>query len=152
MKNYKCYFAFLALAFIITSCSSAKKRMEISPQEQEIFAMATDAKDEVVIAEEKSNYKLIIMDLGFNRWLRSIAHPRGHYTQKFLESRNRILVIEWNNRVIMPTVYDPLLYELQITYDPNADYGYEVNYQLYNYFIYFQRKYKQRLGPFLPRI
>ncbi|MGJ8739147.1 MAG: DUF6146 family protein, partial [Zobellia laminariae] len=30
--------------------------------------------------------------------------------------------------------------------------GYEVNYKLYNYFIYFQRKYNQRLGPFVPRI
>ena len=51
-----------------------------------------------------------------------------------------------------PQRYDPLLYELQINYDPQIDYGYEVNYQLYNYFVYFQRKYGQRLGPFIPRI
>ena len=152
MKNLKFYPIFLALLLVVAACSSTKESVKISQEEQEIFGIQAEAEQDVAIAEEESNYQLIIMDLGFNRWLRSIAHPRGHYSQNFLESRNRIFVIEWNNRVIMPTVYDPLLYELQITYDPNVDYGYEVNYQLYNYFIYFQRKYKQRLGPFLPRI
>ena len=152
MKNLKFYPIFLALLLVVAACSSTKESVKISQEEQEIFGIQAEAEQDVAIAEEESNYQLIIMDLGFNRWLRSIAHPRGHYTQSFLESRNRIFVIEWNNRVIMPTVYDPLLYELQIIYDPNVDYGYEVNYQLYNYFIYFQRKYKQRLGPFLPRI
>ncbi len=62
------------------------------------------------------------------------------------------MVIEWNNRVINTLQFDPQLYQLQIDYDPMIDYGYEVNYKLYNYFIYFQRKYNQRLGPFAPRI
>ncbi len=42
--------------------------------------------------------------------------------------------------------------ELQIDYQQGIDYGYEVNYVLYNYFIYFQLTYNQRLGPFVPRI
>ena len=53
---------------------------------------------------------------------------------------------------MQPHRFNPQLYELQIDYEPNIDYGYEVNYMLYNYFIYFQIKYKQRLGPFVPRI
>ena len=32
------------------------------------------------------------------------------------------------------------------------DYGYDVNYKLYNYFIYFQLTYKQQLTGFIPRI
>ena len=139
-----------AVALIFVSCSSSKEAITISPEEQEIFGYAGE--EEVNIENEESNYELIIIDIGFNRWLQRIAQPRGYYSQSFLEKRNRILVIEWNNRVRMPTIYDPLLYELQIVYDSNVDYGYEVNYMLYNYFIYFQRKYKQRLGPFLPRI
>ena len=138
------------LALVFVSCSSTKEAITISPQEQEIFGYVGE--EEVTIENEESNYELIIIDVGFNRWLQRIAQPRGYYSQSFLEKRNRILVIEWNNRAMMPTVYDPLLYELQIIYDPNVDYGYEVNYQLYNYFIYFQRKYNERLGPFLPRI
>ena len=44
------------------------------------------------------------------------------------------------------------LYELRIDYDTRTDYGYEVNYKLYNYFVYFQMKYKQQLSTFIPRI
>ncbi|MEM7382459.1 MAG: DUF6146 family protein, partial [Bacteroidota bacterium] len=64
----------------------------------------------------------------------------------------QIYVINWNNRVLQPQQFSQRLYELQINYDPTIDYGYELNYKLYNYFIYFQRKYRQRLGPFVPRI
>ena len=150
MRKLIYYTILFLFAIPINSCSSSKKGITITPEEQEIFG--TVAEDQVTLESEESNYELIIIDIGFNRWLQRIAQPRGYYSQSFLERRNRILVIEWNNRVIMPTVYDPILYELQIIYDPNVDYGYEVNYQLYNYFIYFQRKYNQRLGPFLPRI
>lgn len=62
------------------------------------------------------------------------------------------MVTEWNARVLQPRQFNPDLYELQINYDPKMDYGYEVNYLLYNYFLYFQIKYKQRLSYFVPRI
>ena len=80
------------------------------------------------------------------------ARPRGYYTQTFLESRNIVYVTEWNNRVLSPDRYDPNLYELQINYERGIDYGYEVNYLLYYYFIYFQRTYNQRLAGWVPRI
>jgi hypothetical protein len=89
---------------------------------------------------------------GFFVWLQSIARPEGYYSQSFLESRNSIMVTNWNQRVLQPNRFNSNLYELQIAYDPQIDYGYEVNYKLYNYFVYFQRKYNQRLGPFFPRI
>ncbi|NNF85674.1 MAG: hypothetical protein HKM26_03930, partial [Winogradskyella sp.] len=75
-----------------------------------------------------------------------------YYTQSFMEARNKLYVQEWNLRVMQPQVYDPNLYELQIDYDRRLDYGYELNYKLYNYFIYFQLKYDQRLTQFVPRI
>jgi hypothetical protein len=62
------------------------------------------------------------------------------------------LVQAWNDRVLQPFAYNPNLYEMQIDYQPNIDYGYEVNYKLYNYFVYFQLTYKQRLAGFVPRI
>ncbi len=37
---------------------------------------------------------------------------------------------------------------MRIDYNPQIDYGYEVNYLLYNYFLFFQREYDQQLGPF----
>ena len=124
--------------------------IEISEKEKEVFA-STEEKP-VEIADEESKYEIIIIDPGFYTWLQSIAKPEGYYSQTFLENRNHLYVLEWNRRVLQPMRYGTNLYELQIDYNPEIDYGYEVNYKLYNYFIYFQRKYRQRLGPWLPRI
>ncbi|MEY8021932.1 DUF6146 family protein [Muriicola sp. SD30] len=132
------------------SCNSTKMTPGISAQEKTAFTSSQP--DTVEISDPESNYEIIIIEPGFNVWLQSVARPPGYYSQSFLETRNRLYVIEWNNRVINNLQYDPNLYELQINYDPLIDYGYEVNYKLYNYFVYFQRKYNQRLGPFAPRI
>ncbi|WP_228237361.1 DUF6146 family protein [Allomuricauda sp. M10] len=151
MKKKKITHVLMAMILLlITSCSTQKQPLDISNEEQALF----DSKEEqpVEIKDEKTEYEIIIIEPGFNTWLLSIAKPEGYYSQSFLENRNAILVMNWNQRVLQPNVYNPNLYEMQINYDPNIDYGYEVNYKLYNYFIYFQRKYNQRLGPFLPRI
>ncbi|WP_350285976.1 DUF6146 family protein [uncultured Croceitalea sp.] len=125
----------------------------LSDKEKGIFEAAEkNSVDVQQKVKDSTEYEIIIMDIGFNRWLTQIAQPKGYYSQRFMEQRNYIMVVEWNRRVLQPQVFDPLLYELQINYDQNIDYGYDVNYQLYNYFIYFQRRYNQRLGPFLPRI
>lgn len=131
-------------------CVGTKETIDISDQEKELFNETEG--DTITIANEETEYEIIIIEPGFNTWLNSIARPEGYYSQSFLENRNRLMVIEWNQRVLQPQRFSPLLYELQINYERNIDYGYEVNYKLYNYFIYFQRKYNQRLGPFLPRI
>lgn len=136
------------LAF--TGCGGTKQVVPISNAEKEAFAQTKG--DTITIADEKTEYEIIIIEPGFDIWLLSIAKPEGYYSQSYLENRNYIYVVEWNLRVSQPFTYNPNLYEMQIDYDPNIDYGYEVNYKLYNYFIYFQRKYNQRLGPFAPRI
>lgn len=134
----------------LPGCGSTRKPVDISEKEEQVFA--DKELDTVAIRDESSNYEIIIIEPGFQTWLQSVARPEGYYSQSFLENRNQIYVMNWNQRVLEPLRYDPLLYEMQINYDPLVDYGYEVNYKLYNYFIYFQRKYNQRLGPFLPRI
>ncbi len=124
--------------------------MDISEAEKQTFR-ATEG-EPVVISDPETEYEIVIIDPGFYSWLVSFARPEGYYSQTFLENRNAIMVMNWNQRVILPREYDPNLYEWPIDYDPSIDYGYEVNYKLYNYFIYFQRKYNQRLGPFVPRL
>ena len=140
---------FLALIFV-GSCRSPKKALQITDEEKMAFKQQEG--DTIQIASDSLEYEIIIIEPGFNFWLQSIARPEGYYSQSFLENRNNIYVIQWNQRVMQPMRFDPNLYELQIDYSPLIDYGYEVNYKLYNYFIYFQRKYNQRLGPFIPRI
>jgi hypothetical protein len=144
-------FVVLAVSMLFAyHCSTQKRALNVSEKEQEAFK--STEKDTVVINSDKTEYEIIIIEPGFNVWLQSVARPPGYYSQNFLENRNWIWVTEWNNRVLQPSIYNPNLYELQIDYRKNIDYGYDLNYKLYNYFIYFQRRYNQRLGTFLPRL
>jgi len=140
----------LAISSIVSSCSSTKETDTVSAKEKTAFQQKEG--DTITIASDKTEYEIIIIEPGFNFWLQGIARPRDYYTQSFMENRNQIFVTNYNQRVMQPMRFDPNLYEQQINYEPHIDYGYEVNYKLYNYFIYFQRKYNQRLGPFVPRI
>ena len=142
-------FTLITVGFLI-SCHSTKPAVSNKDTDEQAAAIATN--DTVTIANDDLEYEIIIIEPGFNTWLLSRAKPEGYYSQSFLENRNYFYVTEWNQRVLQPMRYNPNLYEMQIDYSPNIDYGYEVNYKLYNYFIYFQLTYKQRLGPFLPRI
>jgi len=108
-------------------------------------------KDTVKIANDSLSYEIIIVEPGFYSFLNGTARPRNYYSQHFLEERNRLFVLEWNIRVDMPFVYPPDLYGWHIDYNSTIDYGYEVNYLLYNYFIYFQMRYHQKLSGFIPR-
>lgn len=144
------FLALLALSLLFAGCSATKENLAISKEEKALFR--SDSEEPVEITDAETEYEIIIIEPGFHAWLNSMARPEGYYSQSFFESRNAIMVSNWNQRVLQPSLYDPGLYEMQIDYDPGIDYGYEVNYKLYNYFIYFQRKYNQRLGPFIPRI
>lgn len=141
---------FSVVSIIAWSCNSTKKTISISDEEQTAFHQTKG--DTITISSDKTEYEIIIIEPGFNFWLQSTAKQEGYYSQSYLENRNRIYVVEWNRRVLQPQMYDPNLYEMQIDYQAFTDYGYEVNYKLFNYFIYFQRKYNQRLGSFMPRI
>ncbi|MCF8273177.1 MAG: DUF6146 family protein [Flavobacteriaceae bacterium] len=112
----------------------------------------TTSNDTIRIANDSLEYEIIIIEPGFDSWLVSTAKPEGFYSQSYLETRNYIYVTEWNSRVLQPLRFNQNLYEMQIDYSKGIDYGYDVNYKLYNYFIYFQLTYKQQLGPFVPRI
>lgn len=142
MKNL--IYVFVILLFII-GCSSSNKSISKTNENY------TKASDTIRIANDSLEYEVIIIDGGFTSWLNSMAKPRGFYTENYLESRNKVYVSEWNRRVLLPQQYNPNLYEMQINYDYTTKYGYEVNYLIYNYFIYFQLTYKQQLSGFVPR-
>lgn len=139
---------FFIVFILIASCKSYNNEQIISNENEDSLVKS----DTVSISSDESDYEIIIIEPGFNSWLVSTARPRGFHSQQYLESRNVIMVQSWNQRNMQPSVYDPTLYELRIDYDTHTDYGYEVNYKLFNYFLYFQLKYKQRLSSFNPRI
>ncbi|RKS53255.1 hypothetical protein BC962_1504 [Gillisia mitskevichiae] len=137
MKNLIYIFV---LGLFIYSCSATKNR---DFNQQEVTANANDT---VRIANDSLEYEIIVIEPGFNLFINSIARPRGYYTQSYLENKNKFLVQEYNSRVAQPFSYNPNLYIQEINYDSSVDYGYEVNYMLYNYFVFFSREYNQRFS------
>jgi len=133
------YLLALILGIILISCTTQKTN--ITKQENQ----TSSSNDTIKIANDDLEYEVIIIDPGFSTWLNSMAHPRGFYTQSYLETKNQLYVNEWNNRFLQPQRFSRDLYEMSIDYDSNIDYGYEVNYLIYNYMIYFQNNYRQRL-------
>lgn len=138
MKKSLYLFA-LILGLILISCTAQKTN--ITKQENK----TSSSNDTIKITNDDLEYEVIIIDPGFSSWLNSMAQPRGFYTQSYLETKNQFYVNEWNNRFLQPQRFSRDLYEMSIDYDSNIDYGYEVNYLIYNYMIYFQNNYRQRL-------
>lgn len=110
------------------------------------FNNTAEKEEPVVIANESLEYEIIIIDPGFTAFLNSKAQPEGFYNQNYLEARNRAWVITWNQRFLNPTQFNASIYENMIDYQQNVDYGYEVNYKLFNYFLFVQQKYNMNLG------
>ena len=138
MKNF--FYVVVALV-LVYGCASTQNNKRITDDNPE-----ATANDTVRIANDSLEYEIIIIEPGYNAFLNSIARPEGYYSQNYLENKNRFIVPEYNQRVLQPFRFDPNLYPQQIDYNSSIDYGYEVNYKLYYYFVYFTRKYKQRFS------
>ncbi len=133
----------LTLFFLGSICNFSQSRITKTADQ-------TIVNDTIRIANDELEYEVMIIDVGFATWLNSCAQPRNFYSESFLENKNQFFVAEWNRRVLEPQRFDPMLYEMQINYDNNIHYGYEVNYLIYNYMIYFQNTYRQRLWGYVP--
>lgn len=129
------------LLCIIVSCHSSKNMGLTSNKETNRNTVS----DTIKISNPEMGYDIVIIEQGFNIWLETQAKPKFYFNQKSLENKNQRLVREWNARVLNPSQYKSDLYEMQINYQSGIDYGYDLNYKLYNYFIFFQNKYKQNL-------
>ena len=128
MRSLDKILGLLVLCVIIYNCNSLPIKNTSNTNEKP-----------VVIANDSLEYEIIIFDIGFNLYLNTIARPMGYYSQKFLENKNDIFVTNWNLRAMNPTRYDVSIYGNVIDYDPNIDYGLEVNYKLFNYFLFAQK-------------
>jgi len=98
----------------------------------------------VRIANDDLEYEIIIVDIGFETYLHSIAKPANFYSQNYYENKNKFYVTEWNIRAQNPLRYNSNIYENVIDYDFNIDYGLDVNYKLFNYFKFVEYKYKEK--------
>lgn len=122
----------LVVGLLIFSCVTQQKTISKNLPEEAVR-----------IANDSLGYEIIIIDMGFETYLNSIAKPANFYAKEYYETKNKFYVTEWNIRARNPLKYDSSIYENEINYDASTDYGLEVNYKLYNYFKFVEYKYKQ---------
>lgn len=122
----------ILISILAYSCGSSKTNSSIERELSE--------EEAVVIANDSLEYEIIILDLGFNVYLNSIARPANFYSQQYYEIKNLFYVTEWNIRHDNPMRYGDF-YQTRIDYQPKVDYGLDVNYKLYNYFKFCEYKY-----------
>lgn len=127
----------LLSSLFLCNCASTKSS-------QKTASTSAQEKDTIVIKNDSLNYELVILDYGFESWLKSKSQRRD-FGIKYLEQKNENYVFEYNSRVRNSRGYDENLYQFIIEYDPEVNYGYDVNYMLYHYFLFFEEKYNQNL-------
>lgn len=132
MKTIKYLFLFIGVIFYACGTTNLKSN-------------SNNKEEPVVIKNDSLEYEITIIDIGFNTYLNSIAKPVGFYSQSYLENKNVFFVNSWNYRARNPSQFNPNIYENVIDYNSNVNYGYDVNYKLFNYFQFAQRKYRMRL-------
>lgn len=89
-------------------------------------------------------YDLVIFEPGFEVFL-STQLPMEHYTNSYYRSCNLNNVTSWNTRALQNRLEG--VYQEQIIYYPNIDYGIELNYKLFYFFKFIEDKYNIALLP-----
>ena len=135
MKNL---IVIISILLMIAACSGTQKASEQTASSTQV------ENDTLRIANDSLDYEIIIFEPGFNSWL-ATQRPRGYYSQSYLEQKNWRYIVTYNNRVISSQYAASGLYPQQIDYQYDTDYGYEVNYLLFHYFLFFQKEYNQNL-------
>lgn len=109
-----------------------------------LLIVACAGKKELIIEENTDNpedsvtYELIVLDPGFESWYELHSSPAKDHTQSYYESWNQRYVNAWNYQR-MGYRYAQLI-EGNIDYEPNIDYGFELNRKLFYYFMYVENE------------
>jgi hypothetical protein len=119
----KCVFLVLVLMAAVQTFGFSQTK-----NEREVLKNDTISVDSV-------EYCLIIIDPGFDTWLAS-KPSKNFYSNNYYVQKNRFYVDEWNLRY--STENNNGLYDNYIDYNPDVDYGIDINYRLYYYFKYFE--------------
>ena len=112
------------LLAVIVSCSGPRNTPRISQaNEQEAV-------------EDSVEYALETFDGRFKTWYTLHNNPSQYRSQQYYENWNRQYVVAWNSKAMQPRnrFFEPI-----IGYEPHVDYGFELNHELFYYFLYVER-------------
>ena len=94
---------------------------------------------------DSTEYEIFINDLHFDQWYMLNYSEAKDYSNDYYRSKNLVAVANWNDYYRAGKHSQAI--DSNINYQPNLDYGIEVNRKLYWYFKYVQEEYKIRLFP-----
>lgn len=97
-------------------------------------------KAEIKQSNDSIEYELLVFDSGFETFLAKLPYSKDFYSNDYYKNWNLSYVTEWNIRALNPARYGTF-YENQIDYQSNVDYGLDLNFKLYHYFLYIEEKY-----------
>lgn len=120
-----------ATAFIF-ACSGPKGMVKIEPNDSETAQVGSEA------LEDSLEYELIVLDPGFDTWYMLQDSPARYRSQQYYEGWNFQYVTAWNTLARQPGRRG--FFQTIIGYDPNVDYGFELNHKLFYYFQYVEHK------------
>jgi hypothetical protein len=129
----KILFFFLVPAFLLASCAGSKKLQKV------------DIKNESTGQNDSVEYELIVFDPGFESWFLSHSKPVWYHSVEYYETWNRQYVSEWNAKAMTPRY--SRYFESTIDYDPDINYGLELNHKLFYYFQYVENVLKIDILP-----
>lgn len=89
-----------------------------------------------LVDQESDEYELLIFDTGFDSWFITRNIIANSHSNSYYQNWNYIYVSEWNDRFYKG---DPD-FENRIEYYIHEQYDLELNYTLYNYFLYIEEK------------
>lgn len=130
MKNLGYIFL---VVFIFQSCSTNV------PVNEDENALTFDK-------NEEEEYDIVVFDVQYDLYLKTIARPKSYFSEAYYKMKNQQYVTSWNLRHSQPFRYDPDLYAVRIDYEPNKDYGLNLEYKLFNFFQFIEWKYKVNLN------
>lgn len=129
---------------IIISIAALLVTLNVFGLQNQPFQSQEQPSDTLLIpGGDSTEYDIIIIEVGYENWLITNAQPKWYYSNEYYRNKNQFYVIDWNNRVIESMGRPP--FEEQIFYNPNIDYGLDVNYKLYWYFKFMEHKYDVKL-------
>lgn len=129
-------FLLFCFCFGILSCAPQAEKLSKDRGASKI------EKGKITISNPELEYEVIIFDTGFESWLQTRGKPRGYYDLAYLENKNRVWVNSWNSRSRAGNAG----FDYTIDYHSNVNYGFEVNYMLFNYLLYWQETNNIRLN------
>lgn len=109
--------------------------------------VSKEREDQVTLKPEKNDdgeWDIEVLDPQWSYFLNAIAQPIAMYSLPTLESRNRMLVSEWNSYYYSGRYRNVI--ESSIQYDSQENYGLNFNYKLYQVFCFVQWKYGLKLS------